>query len=133
MFAVIKTGGKQYKVTEGARLKVEKLEANEGCEIDFNEVLLLSDGETIKVGTPLVAGSKVTAMVQAQGRGKKVRIIKMKRRKHYRKQMGHRQSFTEVKITGLFVDNQKLAATKPQPLVAESPSSAAAGAVADNA
>lgn len=133
MFAVIKTGGKQYKVTEGARLKVEKLEANEGCEIDFNEVLLLSDGETIKVGTPLVAGSKVTAMVQAQGRGKKVRIIKMKRRKHYRKQMGHRQYLTEVKITGLFADNQKLVAKPPQDVVAESPSSEPAGAVADNA
>jgi len=101
MYAVIKTGGKQYKVAEGDVLKVEKILAEEGDSIDFNEVLLIANGEEIKVGTPQLADSKVTATVQKQGRGAKIKIIKFRRRKHYRKQMGHRQSFTEVKITGI--------------------------------
>jgi large subunit ribosomal protein L21 len=98
MYAVIKTGGKQYKVREGDTLKIEKIDANTGDDIDFNEVLLIGHGEDIQVGTPMLAGRKVTATVQAQGRSKKIKIIKFRRRKHYRKQMGHRQYFTEVKI-----------------------------------
>ncbi len=135
MYAVIRTGGKQYKVTEGTQLKVEKLIANEGDNIDFNEVLLLSDGENINIGTPLVTGSRVTATVQGQGRGKKIQIIKMRRRKHHRKQMGHRQYLTSVKITGLFLNNQKLAAKPVPDVVTEaSPSDITppAGAVTEN-
>ncbi len=118
MYAVIKTGGKQYKVAEGLKLKVEKLEANQGDNIEFNDVLLLSDGQSLQVGTPLLTSCKVTATVQSQGRAKKIKIIKHKRRKNHHKQMGHRQYFTEVKITGLFASDQKLA-TQPPGLVAE--------------
>jgi large subunit ribosomal protein L21 len=135
MYAVIRTGGKQYKVTEGAQLKVEKLVANEGDNIDFNEVLLLSDGENVNIGTPLVTGSKVTATVQGQGRGKKIKIVKMRRRKHHRKQMGHRQYLTSVKITGLFLNDQKLEAKPAPTVVAEPPESEVtppAGAVTEN-
>lgn len=113
MYAIIKTGGKQYKVAEGAILKIEKIIAEPGSNIDFNEVLLLADGNTIKVGKPSVEGSKVTATVQSQGRGEKIKIFKMRRRKHARRHQGHRQSYTEVKITGLFVNQQKI--EKPQP------------------
>ncbi|EIJ43576.1 ribosomal protein L21 [Beggiatoa alba B18LD] len=101
MYAVIKTGGKQYKVAEGDVLKVEKLAAEEGTAVEFSEVLLLANGDNITIGTPVVVGSKVTATVQTQGRGDKIKIMKMRRRKHYRKQMGHRQYYTEVKITGI--------------------------------
>jgi len=104
MYAVIKTGGKQFKVKEGSILKIEKIAANEGENVDFNDVLLVADGETIKIGTPQVSGSKVTATVQAQARHKKVKIVKMRRRKHYHKQMGHRQYYTEVKITRIIPD-----------------------------
>ena len=98
MYAVIKTGGKQYKVSEGQTLKVEKLNAEEGASIDLNEVLMVADGENVKVGTPLVDGGKVTATVASHGRDKKVTIVKFRRRKHHRKQKGHRQSYTEIKI-----------------------------------
>jgi len=108
MYAIIKTGGKQYKVTEGATLKVEKLVAEPGSEIEFPEVLLLCEGETIKVGKPLVEGSKVTATVQSQGRGEKIKIFKLRRRKNSRRHQGHRQYYTEVKITGLFANHQKI-------------------------
>jgi len=101
MYAVIKTGGKQYKVAEGDTLQIEKLPLEEGEEINFNEVLMIADGENIQVGAPYIEGGKVTATVQTQLRGKKVKIIKFRRRKHYRKQMGHRQYYTEVKITGI--------------------------------
>ncbi|MCV6637564.1 50S ribosomal protein L21 [Candidatus Albibeggiatoa sp. nov. NOAA] len=101
MYAVIKTGGKQYKVAEGDVLQIEKLEANEGDTVDFNEVLMITDGENTKVGAPVLEGTKVTATVEGQIRGKKVKIIKFRRRKHHRKQMGHRQYLTEVKITGI--------------------------------
>lgn len=101
MHAVFVTGGKQYRAAEGDVLRVEKLAVDEGASIDFDKVLVVSDGETVKIGEPYVAGGKVTATVQAQGRGKKVKIIKFRRRKHHRKQMGHRQSFTELKITGI--------------------------------
>lgn len=101
MHAVFETGGKQYRAKEGDVLRVEKLDVDAGGAIDFDKVLLVSDGETIKIGTPYVAGGKVSASVQAQGRGDKVSIVKFRRRKHSRKQMGHRQAFTELKITGI--------------------------------
>ena len=101
MYAVIKTGGKQYRVIEGQTLKVEKLDAEKGSSIDLNEVLMVADGENIKIGAPLVAGGKVSATIEDHGRGDKIRIIKFNRRKHFRKQMGHRQSYTEIKITGI--------------------------------
>ena len=98
MYAVIKTGGKQYKVTEGQTLKVEKLPVDEGGSIELNEVLMVADGDDVKVGSPFLDGGKVSATVKTQGRGKKIEIIKFRRRKHYRKQQGHRQSFTEIQI-----------------------------------
>lgn len=101
MYAVIKSGGKQYQVREGDTIRVEKLAANEGDKVTLDEVLLVADGEQVTVGTPRVPGAAVTATVQSQGRGPKVKIVKFKRRKHYRRQMGHRQSYTELAITGI--------------------------------
>lgn len=101
MYAVIKTGGKQYRVSEGQTLRVEKLDADAGANVEFDQVLMVADGDSVKVGTPLVSGGKVTAEITGQGRGDKVKIVKFRRRKHHRKQMGHRQYFTEVKITGI--------------------------------
>ena len=98
---VIKTGGKQYRVSEGDKLEVETLDAAPGDTIEFAEVLLLRDGDKVEIGTPIIAGAKVTAKVLEHGRGKKIRIVKFKRRKHYRRQMGHRQNFTRVEITGI--------------------------------
>jgi len=101
MYAVIKTGGKQYRVMQGETLRVEKLEADVGAAVTFDQVLLVGEGEGITVGTPLVAGASVAATVKAQGRGDKVRIIKFRRRKHHMKQQGHRQYYTEVEITSI--------------------------------
>jgi large subunit ribosomal protein L21 len=101
MYAVIETGGKQYRVEQGQRIKVEKLNADEGATVDLDKVLLVADGEDIKVGAPYLAGGKVTATVASQGRGKKVHIIKFRRRKHYAKKQGHRQAYTELEITGI--------------------------------
>jgi large subunit ribosomal protein L21 len=101
MYAVIKTGGKQYKVTEGATLKVETIVAEEGAKIELDQVLMVVDGEKIKFGAPLIKGGKVTATVKSHGRGKKIEIVKFRRRKHHRKQMGHRQNYTELEITGI--------------------------------
>ena len=101
MYAVIKTGGKQYRVASGAELKVESLVGEVGSTVSFNEVLMVGEGEAIKVGTPFVAGATVTAEVVAHGRGEKIRIIKHRRRKHYHKEQGHRQNFTSVKITAI--------------------------------
>lgn len=98
MYAVIKTGGKQYKVAPGDKLRVEKLDAEEGKTIKISDVLLVADNDNITVGTPLVKGSTVTAKVTAHGRGPKVKVVKFKRRKHYRKQNGHRQAYTELAI-----------------------------------
>ena len=100
MYAVIKTGGKQYRVTAGEKLKVEQIPADIGQEIVLDQVLMLG-GESVVVGSPLVAGAKVLAKVIAQGRGEKVRIFKMRRRKHYRKSQGHRQNFTEIEISAI--------------------------------
>ena len=104
MYAVIKTGGKQYRVSEGERLKIEKLESAEGAEIEFDQVLMVGDGDQVKIGTPIVAGGKVTATIEEHGRGDKIRIFKMRRRKTYRLQMGHRQWYTQVRITGISAD-----------------------------
>ena len=101
MYAVIETGGKQYRVEQGQRIKVEKLNADEGATVDLDKVLLVADGEDIKVGAPYLAGGKVTATVASHGRGKKVQIIKFRRRKHHAKKQGHRQAYTELEITGI--------------------------------
>ena len=101
MYAVIKTGGKQYRVKEGEVLKIEKLELETGSAVDFDQVLLIANGEDVKVGAPVVEGAKVSAEVVSHGRGDKVKIIKFRRRKHSMKRQGHRQWFTEVKITGI--------------------------------
>ena len=98
MYAVIKTGGKQYKVAPGEKLMVETLDAEVGATVSF-EVLAVSNGETLTVGAPLVQGGSVKAEVLAHGRGEKIRIVKHRRRKHYHKEQGHRQNFTQVKIT----------------------------------
>jgi len=101
MYAVIVSGGKQHRVTEGEVLKLEKIEVETGGTIDFDRVLLVVNGDDVKIGEPNVAGAKVTAEVVSHGRHEKVRILKFKRRKHHMKQMGHRQWYTEVKITGI--------------------------------
>ncbi len=101
MYAVIVTGGKQYKVAEGEYLKIEKLEEATGNSITFDRVLLVGNGDDVKIGAPVVEGAKVTAEVVSQGRHDKIRIIKFRRRKHSMKRQGHRQWFTEVKITGI--------------------------------
>jgi len=101
MYAVIESGGKQHRVEEGEVLKLEKLDAATGDKVDFDKVLMVGEGESVKIGAPYVEGSKVTAEVLNQARGNKVKIIKFNRRKHHRKQQGHRQWYTEVKITGI--------------------------------
>jgi len=99
MYAVIKTGGKQYRVTPGETLKVETIVAAVGDTVSFSEVLMVADGEAVKIGAPIVTGAVVKAEVTAHGRGDKIRIIKHRRRKHYHKEQGHRQNFTAIKIT----------------------------------
>jgi large subunit ribosomal protein L21 len=101
MYAVIKTGGKQYRVSAGEKLKVESIPAEVGAEITLDQVLLVADGDTVTMGTPIVQGAAVTAKVLAHGRGEKLKIFKMKRRKHYRKTLGHRQNYTEIEISGI--------------------------------
>lgn len=102
MYAVIETGGKQYRVAEGDVIKVEKLAGADGDAVEFDRVLLISDGaDKVVMGTPFVEGGKVTAKVKAQGRHRKVEIIKFRRRKHHMKRQGHRQPFTELEITGI--------------------------------
>ena len=101
MYAVIVSGGKQHRVVQGETLKLEKLELGEGETVKFDKVLLVGEGESVKIGSPYVEGGEVTAEIVSQGRAKKIEIIKFNRRKHFRKQQGHRQWFTEVKITGI--------------------------------
>ena len=101
MYAVIKSGGKQYRVESGAQVRVEALDAEVGAAVAFEEVLLLGSGDAVSVGAPLVAGAKVTATVVSHGRGEKVRIFKLRRRKHFQKSQGHRQSYTEVRINDI--------------------------------
>jgi len=101
MYAVFITGGKQYRAMAGEVLRVEKLEAEAGSTIEIADVLMIGNGETITIGTPKVAGASVAAKVREHGRADKVRIVKFRRRKHHRKQMGHRQYYTEIEITGI--------------------------------
>ena len=98
MYAVIKSGGKQYRVESGKQVRIESLPADVGATIAFEEVLLVGTGDSVKVGAPLVSGAKVNATVVAHGRGEKVKIFKLRRRKHYQKSQGHRQNYTEVRI-----------------------------------
>lgn len=101
MYAVVQTGGKQYRVSEGDTIKVEKLGADEGASVELDKVLMITDGEDVKVGAPYVDGGKVTATVKSHGRAKKVKIIKFHRRKHHMKRQGHRQWYTELQVTGI--------------------------------
>jgi len=101
MYAVIKTGGKQYRIQVGEKLKIEQLKAENGSELIIDQVLMVADGDKVSVGTPLVSGAKVNATVLGQGRHDKVRIFKMRRRKHYQKHQGHRQNYTEIQITSI--------------------------------
>lgn len=98
MYAVIQTGGKQYRVTSGEQLRVEQLPAEVGAAVSFDQVLMLGEGDAARIGAPYVSGAKVKATVVAHGRGDKVRIFKLRRRKHYQKTQGHRQNYTEVRI-----------------------------------
>ncbi|NII09150.1 50S ribosomal protein L21 [Oleiagrimonas sp. C23AA] len=101
MYAVIKTGGKQYRVMQGEYLRVEKLDADVDSIIEFDQVLMVGEGEGVTLGAPLVDGAVVSAKVRKHGRGDKVRIVKFRRRKHHMKQQGHRQHYTEIEITGI--------------------------------
>ena len=101
MYAVVKTGGKQYKVAPGEKLKVEQIPADVGAQVTLDQVLMVGEGESVRVGTPTVAGVSVRATVVAHGRGDKVKIFKMRRRKHYQKHQGHRQGYTELKIESI--------------------------------
>jgi len=101
MYAVIVTGGKQYRVSQGDKLRVEKLDAAEGENVDLDQVLMVVDGDDIRIGAPVLDTGKVTAQVKAHGRGDKVEIIKFNRRKHHMKRQGHRQAYTELEITGI--------------------------------
>lgn len=101
MYAVISTGGKQYRVSEGSVLRVEKLDAEAGANVEFDKVLLVGSGDQVKIGAPFLSGGKVLATVQSHGKGDKKVIVKFRRRKHYKRQGNHRQHFTEVKVTGI--------------------------------
>lgn len=101
MYAIFESGGKQHRVVEGETLKLEKIELATGETLEFDKVYLIADGDNVKIGAPIVEGAKVTAEVVRHGRGDKVKIIKFRRRKHSMSRQGHRQWFTEVKITGI--------------------------------
>lgn len=101
MYAVVRTGGKQYRVSAGEKLKIEQIAAEVGQEIVLDQVLLVAEGEALRFGTPLVAGAAVKAKVLKHGRGDKVLIFKLNRRKHYRRSQGHRQNYTEIEILGI--------------------------------
>jgi len=111
MYAVIKTGGKQYRVREGDTLRVEKLAAETGAKVQFDQVLMVGEGDKVAVGTPFLSDGVVSATVLAQGRADKIKIVKFKRRKNYLRQNGHRQSFTEVEITKIGGAGKPAAAT----------------------
>ncbi|PCJ87738.1 MAG: 50S ribosomal protein L21 [Thiotrichaceae bacterium] len=101
MYAVISTGGKQYKLAKGDVCRIEKLDADEGASVDLDKVLLIADGDNINIGAPYVDGGKVTATIKSHGRAKKVEIMKFRRRKHHQKRTGHRQYYTEIEVTGI--------------------------------
>ena len=112
MYAVFATGGKQYRATTGDILKIEKLDAEKGASVKLDQVLMVGEGEDVKVGTPYLKGGTVTAKVVEHGRGKKIRVLKFKRRKHHMKQMGHRQDFTRIEITGIAASAPKKKVSK---------------------
>ena len=101
MYAVIATGGKQYRVEKGGVLRIEKLDAEPGATVEFDQVLLVADGDKITVGKPMLKGSKVSATVESHGKGDKVSIVKFRRRKHYMRMKGHRQQYTQVRVTAI--------------------------------
>lgn len=101
MYAVFATGGKQYRASTGDRLKIEKLDVEKGAKVVLDQVMMVGEGEDVKIGTPFLNGGKVTATVVEHGRGEKIRIIKFKRRKHQMKRMGHRQDYTQIEITAI--------------------------------
>lgn len=101
MYAIIVTGGRQYRVAQGETLRVEKLVADVGSEVKLDQVLMIGEGEGVTLGAPLVAGALVTVKVVSHGRGEKIRIVKFRRRKHHRKETGHRQHYTEIEIVGI--------------------------------
>ena len=101
MYAVIESGGKQYRVSPGDVIQVEKLDTPEGQTVDLNQVLMVSDDQGVRVGNPVLPGATVTAMVKSHGRDDKILVFKMRRRKHYRKTQGHRQYYTKIEITGI--------------------------------
>ncbi len=103
MYAVFQSGGKQHRVNEGQIVRLEKLEIETGHAVEFDKILMISYGENIKIGVPFINGVKINAQVIAHGRGEKIKIVKFRRRKHYRKQQGHRQCFTDVKITSISI------------------------------
>ena len=112
MYAVFATGGKQYRAVTGDILKIEKLDSEKGTTVELDQVLMVGEGEDVKVGTPYLKGGKVTATVVEHGRGEKIRILKFKRRKHHMKQMGHRQDYTRIEITGIAASATKKKAAK---------------------
>ena len=112
MYAVFATGGKQYRATTGDILKIEKLDAEKGTTVQLEQVLMVGEGEDVKVGTPYLKGGKVTATVVEHGRGDKIKILKFKRRKHHMKRMGHRQDFTRIEITGIAASAPKKKVSK---------------------
>jgi large subunit ribosomal protein L21 len=119
MYAVFRTGGKQYRASQGDRLRVELLDAAEGATVEFDQVLLVGEGADVKLGSPLVAGSTVKATVKAQGRHRKVKVLKFKRRKNYLRVKGHRQGYTEVEITSITGGPRKKAAAEDASATAE--------------
>jgi len=112
MYAVFATGGKQYRAVTGDILKIEKLNAEKGATVELDQVLMVGEGEDVKVGSPYLKGGKVTAMVVEHGRGEKIRILKFKRRKHHMKRMGHRQDYTRIEITGIAASAPKKKVSK---------------------
>ena len=127
MYAVFRSGGKQYRATKGDVLRLEKIEAAEGASVDFDDVLLIGDGSDIKVGNPVISGSSVSAKVIRQGKSRKVPVVKFKRRQNYLRQGTHRQFFTEVEITGISASGAKKAAPKAdEPATKEAASKEAA-------
>jgi large subunit ribosomal protein L21 len=131
MYAVFTTGGKQYRAATGDILKIEKLDIDKGATVELEQVLMVGEGEDVKVGTPYLKGGKVTATVVEHGRGKKIRIIKFHRRKHHRKQMGHRQDYTKIEITGIAASapRKKAAKAKVEKPETETPKVEATGEV----
>ncbi len=118
MYAVFRSGGKQYRASEGDRVRVERLDASEGDAVEFDQVLMVGDGAEVRLGSPLVEDSRVRGVVTAQARGKKIVVTKFKRRKNYKRMMGHRQHFTEVEITSIGPEAEASEVAAP---VAEAP------------